>query len=524
MCIMALKPDELARRDNLALQLRTDPLRVTWRFDNLVSADAHQLRVELSCGIATIDSPAERRFLAETFLGSASVLTTADVVEHFKPVLRGKAEALCRGKSAMELMSDAGKAALRDALLRAADQAAFKCGLRALAPVDLSLCSPTLEQIAFEQMQRRLAEEQARGRLEHLRRAGEMLKQFEELRRANPGLEAGELLALINPADRSDMLRIMLLASAGEAPCGPLWAVSGTSLLRIEPGDGEPATTTVPLPQHDLGPLRSVRCDDTDGTLLLGARDGAIVADLDRGLRITAYRAGAGAGSPLGFNRVVRWGGEIWATHSETGVVAWKTDAPDKPYYVIAPTELGGPPRNLTVIDDADMVFSVDDRLVTIARDREGHIAVDLPGRSLGAKVTGILKHGDRVVAALADGRVQIHTGWPLRCAKETRAPGKPTALGLLPWLNGFRILLITGEGALVASGVSDELLTHYAANEQMGHAAAASRRFIAAVSRDRTQIAIWRPWEPDRPAAQIPVPEITGHTAADLAVHASKA
>lgn len=512
---MPLGHDELVRRENDRLQVRREPVRAGWKFAGLASADRHELTVEFCCRIQVEDRPAERQMLAETFLGAAPAVTVSDVEAHFRQALHDRALSVCRAVDVDHLLGDAGKASLREALLNEAERRGFSCGLKAMAPCEIHVSSPSVERARREQMQRRLAEEQAAGRLEHIKRAKELLAQFEELRAANRRLDPGEVLKLLNHADQADVLRISLLAAAGDGPAAPAWAVSGRSLLRIDLADREPSVVSLDLPPHDLGPFRSVSTNGADGTLLLGARDGVIVASVHPAVSIQPYAADVR--SPLGFNRVVRWGGEIWASHSAAGIVAWKADAPQRPFFVAEPASLGGSPRNITVIDERLLVFSVGNRLWTLSRESPDAEVRQSAGPQLKAEVTSMVRHADRLIVALADRSLQTWTCGPIELASETVALSRPASLGVVPWLDSMRLLMATAEGTLLAIGLADGLVTQYAADRRAGHAVAAARHAIAAVSADRDWIVVWWPWDHTRPVAQLRIAAITRHRTADV-------
>src|SRR5438045_2942786 len=77
-------------------------------------------------------------------------------------------------------------------------------------------------------------------------------------------------------------------------------------------------------PPTKLGPLRSVQRIGTEKHLLVGARSGIIDA---RGETYTDQSVV----SQLGFNQAVIWNNEIWASHSEAGIVAWKIGQGERP-------------------------------------------------------------------------------------------------------------------------------------------------------------------------------------------------
>src|SRR5207249_485799 len=104
-----------------------------------------------------------------------------------------------------------------------------------------------------------------------------------------------------------------------------LWAVAGTSLIRIDPRAQRPQIDAQELPD-ELGPLRSVRAAEIDGrrVLLIGARSGVMAFDPAKPAEVRKYAVST-ISSQLGFNAVAWWEGAIWATHREAGLVRWES-------------------------------------------------------------------------------------------------------------------------------------------------------------------------------------------------------
>jgi len=149
---MPLLPNELARRENGRLELRSGPVRVRWNLDDLVTADGHRLHCTFTCSVAALSAPAEWKMLEEVFLAKAMGVTTEDVVRHFAPGFRSAAAGVAREFRA-EAFSKGDKAALAalEPLLGEQDRAAVagvaaEEGMRRL--MQRSRASPSSESCA----------------------------------------------------------------------------------------------------------------------------------------------------------------------------------------------------------------------------------------------------------------------------------------------------------------------------------------------------------------------------------------
>ena len=120
--------------------------------------------------------------------------------DHLTPKLRAAGESISLQQPAEALLTDAGRAELRDALAASLRAAAFAVGVEALAPFDLDADSPGL----------RHKREQAHAdadRSDRLRRAAEVAAEFRQLRDSAPDLDPGALLERLAPADRPAVYR-----------------------------------------------------------------------------------------------------------------------------------------------------------------------------------------------------------------------------------------------------------------------------------------------------------------------------
>jgi hypothetical protein len=361
-------------------------------------------------------------------------------------------------------------------------------------------------------MQRKLAERRAAGQVEHVQRATEMLKQFQALRDATPGLSPGQILDRVNPADRGSMLETLLLATSSGGGGGEreLWAVAGPNLVRINPRVEPPATQLIPLPTH-LGPLRSVQPSDSNGSnrLLIGAQTGVFLFNL-AGSAPPVEFADTEVTSPLGFNSVVRTSDMIFATHAEAGLVAWRGEE-KQPAFAIRPQDQQRP-ANVTALDDQRVIYSAGGN-VFIA-DGEGKV---LPVSSGGEPVMFIAVQGDHVIIVRATGLIeQLDRTTFERVAAAQRA-GDICAAGLLPWLGSTRLLLATEDGPVQCVGADDPLVTQYASPHRGLRAVAAAADTVAGISGDRQRLVLWKSWDGRKPFAEIHLAGIARHRVADV-------
>src|SRR4051794_6030259 len=83
-----LKDNELARKDQDAVECRADPMRVSWTVSDLTTLDSHAMTCFISCSVRIADNPADRRMFAEVFLASREVVSAETISNHFAAAIR----------------------------------------------------------------------------------------------------------------------------------------------------------------------------------------------------------------------------------------------------------------------------------------------------------------------------------------------------------------------------------------------------------------------------------------------------
>ena len=407
--------------------------------------------------------------LAETFLSASSEVTIDDLAGHFAPALRAAAEKSAGLRTAQQWLDDPQRQPLIDALREAGRVVAFSSGVECLAPFHLDLQSPSFQRQRVEELTRQATERRTAQQVEHLQRAGELLRKFEEIRKAAPELSPGQILQQISPADRGSTLDTLLLAGANAPKARQsLYLVAGHALVKVRLND-DPTSATIqlepmPLPET-LGPLRSIQPDDHQ-RILIGARQGVLRVSIDDPTSPIAYADSANT-SPLGFSQVVEWNQGLWACHSGSGLVGWKIDQPDSPIRAIRPQELAdvaGLPadsgaRHLLMLDEMRLLFAVGDRLITLDRAGELRLLDWQPSTA----VQALLLHEEQLLVVHEDGQVSRLDRGSLQWIGAERRASSVSAAGLLPWLGDVRLLLAQESGTIVCAGVNDQLLTQYA-------------------------------------------------------------
>ena len=487
---------------------KLSPSRMVWTLDDLLTQDGHRLTMAFTCRVATVNEPAEQKLLDETF--SPAGLNSQSIVAHFLPLLRSIASEFARKQNAESLMAVAIRSQWITALKSSANETAFSCGLEVLAPFEVEITSPTLQQERLEQMQRIATERRSADRVGHLARSAELLKHWESLKASVPAITPGKLLGQVNPADRGMMLDTLLMAGAAEGggkTQPDLWAVSGPYLLRIDAKLESPQPKLIPLPST-VGPLRSVRSDDR--LLLIGARSGVLIIDPYTPDAARVYRHPSLV-SEHGFTSVTTAGDRVWACHRQGGLVAWNMSDPQNPAVIINPAQLDGEPKHLVCANE--LFFAVGCRVMKILPNGQLSSVI-----AVNSAVVGLFVVDGQILIASESGVITLLDLRTLETTSETSTTGRLSGAALLPWLSSTRLLLNRVDGAIDCIGLEDQLVTQFSAGHTGMRAASACAGKVAAMSSDRQKLLLWNAWDGRRTAAEIYVTGITHHRIADVA------
>jgi hypothetical protein len=527
---MALRDNELARREEGKLSLRPVPVRVTWRLADLSTADNHELRLSFTCSARILSDPAERRMFEEVVLCGRSAFLIDDLAAHFESPIKSAAATTSGKHTAADWLGGSFKEEMITALRKSAEAVAFGCGVEILAPFQLELQSPSFERQRLRMMQQSLAEAQTAGQIEHVQRAAELLKQFQTIRSAAPDLSPGRVLQQISPADRGAVLQTLLLASAREGRAQRLWAVAGPYLVEVEIANGPPKPHLYSLPTA-LGPLRSVSAVEfeSQNRLVVGARSGFMLVDPSAPGDATSFKDHT-VESQLGFNRVLYWGHKkgFVATHGDAGIVQWDAASAGSPKTALRPgrfmadvprsttdsmTTHAPGPRNLQIVDANTLIFSAGGRLFLTDLDQ----LTPVPTES-NADIVSIIPDDRQMFVIHEDGTI---CGFDLASRKLSglaRRGGRIRSAGALPWLGSTRLLLACEDGPLNCIGFDDQLITEYQSAHRGIRAVAGTSDLIAGISGDRQRLILWQSWEGRQPLTEVYLTGATRHRVADVA------
>lgn len=501
-----MRDQPLAERIGEQLVIHPEARAVRWDLSDLVARDGHLLRIVFGARVRALGEPTERRMLTEAFLSHS---TTAVTVEHvrrqFEESIRAAARRLAAEEAAEALLAASRQPVIESALVKAAQAVAFASGIEIVPPYETSISSPTLAHQRLAELQRTQAEARLQRR-----------------REVEAALAIGAPLEPLSPEAFVEHMAAAMDLAAAKAPRATLAAVSGQHLALLPLDNGVAAQLRLIPLDGDLGPLRSVRCIESE-RLLIGAQRGVILLDLAADAPV--HLRDPDLASELGFNDAVLWRGQIWATHGDGGLVAWDPQQPAEPARIwrtdALRRQLHAPdatPRHLLPVDDQRLAFAMGPTLCTI--DADGNL---LARATAGAAIVCLSIHltadGPRVLVIRADGGGELRSPHLLDAAEPWPPIAPAPVAASSACLNHSLAWCATDEGLLTARalhGGALRTIRQFTSTLRAPRRLAATPRYLAALAPDRQRIVLWQTPTSD-PHLTLHLTPHTRHRIADI-------
>lgn len=535
------------------LFVRTTPFNLDYEFPAAGSKDGFACSAAVQCDVQVIPDRAELASFRRTILGGRSSVQREDLQRHCEEVVRTALAAFAASRPAGELLQPVTWDAFDAALAEHFKPLGFASGLMLGRDPRVTFASPAFEQSrrtaeAEEQRRRRLEADEKRrtaaaeARKKHLTELGELLEQLNRTAAQQPGMSTADLIKTFDPVRRGVLYEGLIAQPSTLKATQAILVVAGDELLWFDPAKLAQPMRRLKL-ASEAGPLRSVRIARDDDVLLVGARRGVHIVDVDGRLKHTCPAA-PGVEPRGGFNSAVLVGDYVYATHSEIGLARWRRQsvapAGSPPSQGGAggglespavPSPDGGMVQELCLselttgakavrdvqLDDAGRLwFSADARVIGWQPDgADPPIAVSQP-----AVVTALLVADGRIHAGLEDGRI---IRWDVADSSRIDMLRGPTdqAVHSLCWTAGGgvpRLLIADGRPQLDCQVLRDAYLGTYACDQRLLWGQAAED-CIVGVNDRRDHLFLWRPDSPQRPEAGVSVGRLCGRSIQDVAL-----
>jgi len=263
--------------------------------------------------------------------------------------------------------------------------------------------------------------------------------------------------------------------------------------------------------------VRHVLPADPPGVLMVGAARGLYEYSIEAAEPRAVFRAGGSREVRGGFNAVALAGERVWGSHSELGLLCWHRDRPDAPQAVLeALTGRAQTVRGVT-FQDGRVFCAIDAGVAAVPADAPDSDAVLYRGSR--AILTALAVAGGDVFAGNAEGEI-LH--WPVD------APDGPSVLHagnrrpaesihVLPTAGVDRLFFTDTSLAVHARVRGDSYACRYEAGGQTLRRVEVAPDLLVAINDVRDRLICWRPSQPVRPSAVVPVSRLLRRSVQDV-------
>ncbi|MEE9296021.1 MAG: SPFH domain-containing protein [Phycisphaerae bacterium] len=510
--------------------VRTTPVAVSLDGITVSSLDEYQCAAAVSFRVSLIAEASELHSFQKAIVGSAQVARTAALQAHFEPyVLRSLAE-IAEGRGVEVLISPSNAGTLSAEMADGLKRAAFSCGLRIEKPVDVRFDSAVYRQVVRSRADARRRQEEfaanrriemavETARQEHSQKLAELLDEMKSLADRSPDHDLGDLVRTFSEVDRGPLYAALFAADGARAVTERIVVASGRELLFFDPASLDTPVTRVSMPES-IGPVRSVQMHLDAGNerrLFVGAAHGLHELDVEGSGDVVTYVADSGDRVQGGVNSVALAGDQVFASHSELGVLYWRRGGSGPAGRLMHDQTKNAKAVRCVRFLNGAVYFSIDERVIRMAADRLDQEPVGFRGsRSL---ISALCPTGDGVYAGNAEGEVLY---WP---AGETGQPeilhsGRQRSAESVVVLDfgGLRRLFYTETSlAVFARVIGDTFICRYEAGGQTLRRVEVAPDVIVATNEVRDRLICWRPGQPDAPYGVASVSQLTSHSIQDV-------
>lgn len=543
--------------------VRATPMRLAFDPVAVESSDGHECSAMIGLAVQVVPERADLDAFCNTILGSSRRAGVNRLTMHLRDAVYRAAHEFAAARPAEALVHSRDDDAFSRHLSTALKPVTFAAGLSLAGQITLEVFSEAFE--AARRAERHAAEQQRRlglrqqlqeaeqaARRKHVEELSAMLDRLDALARQRPGVDTARLIQTFDVAERGELYRQLLTREVSARRTAVVAVVAGNELLLFDPNDGSLASRRAL--EGAPGPLRSVRLMHNGiDEFLVGAMHGVYRVARNGG-PVTAYEFDPPGGRVRGgVNAAVLLHGQLFASHSEVGVIQWDVDAPNAPRIILNEQTSGASAvRDIQADEEETLWFTAGERVIgwsprrsdavysAALPDAAGGATADAPATlapgvtqqigtlvSIGSILASGSSGGAPRVAALCVANRQVFAGtsdgrlvtWPCRdpSAHQTLLTGEGKVESV-QWMSGAgvdRLLVASGRPHLWLLVLGDAYRGEYRAADPLRWAAAADD-WIIAVNELRDRLLVWRPWRPEAPERTIFVGRQVGHSIQD--------
>lgn len=512
-----------------ALFVRTTPFEFAYEFDGFESSDGFPFRGNVAMTVFVVPERTELLSFKRDVMGSGRSVQQERLRRHCEEAVQIGLARFTSTRPAEQLVRPDAWDEFDGVLHESFKPVGFSSGLALGRDPRLTLKSMAYEEsrsaAKAAEIRRQRQEEEERRRQEanasrdqHLENLGAMLTKVREMANATGAVEVGDLIKTFGAEERGDLYQSLLSLDQPTRTTRYILVVAGSSLLWFDPVKPGEIARKIKLPKEEIGALRSVRVVDVQGEprVLVGARSGIHVFDKEGEALHTCVLHGRPE-LRGGFNAATMIGGDVYATHSEVGLVRWRHGVPDTAIHCLEHLTEGCHSVRDAQRDDAGRLWlGIDNMIVSWnpkADDSEQATAAP-------AEVTTLAVADGYATAGLKNGAIVRWLTDDLK-TMETLRSHTNAAVRSVAWMRGGgvpRLLVGDGRAFLELMVLGDAYHGQYRCLHEMRWGFAAED-IVVGVNDSRDTFIVWNKNRPNEAAAAVSVRRLTGRSIQDVAL-----
>lgn len=511
------------------LFVRTVPFELGYDFADFESSDGFWFSGRAELVVHVVTDRTELASFKRELLGSSRSVNCERLRRHCEEAVQSALAKFLSTRPAEQLVRPDTWNEFDDVLADAFKQVGFSTGLALGRDPRLTLKSTAYEESRSEaraaeirkereaeEARRREAAAQARDR--HLADLGAMLSKVREMATATGTLDVGDMIKAFSADQRGELYQGLLSLDNAAKSTRHVLVVAGSALVWFDPNHPQEIARKLKLPKDEIGSLRSVRVVESQGVdrVLVGARNGVFVLEGDGEILYTCVLHGRPE-LRGGFNAATMIGTDVYATHSEVGLVRWRKDSPETAIHCLEHLTEGSHSVRDVQRDDAGRLWMGVDNIVVSWNPKE-----DDSDHAAGApaEVTTLTVADGYAIAGLKNGAIVRWLAGDMK-NMETLRPHTGSAVRSVKWLRGGgvpRLLVGDGRSYLELMVLGDAYHGQYRCLHEMRWGFA-SDDVVVGVNDSRDTFILWKKNTPDQPAAHVSVRRLTGRSIQDVAL-----
>lgn len=521
-----LTSDEVAE----VIWVRTGTFSLKYTNVAVHSIDHYQCHADVELRVHLIPEAAELVGFRNRVIGSANTANHSTVADYFRPQIALGLAGAADGRGVGVLIDAENAETIGGELFESLKPAAFGAGVHIDAQIHIQIDAPMYRQSlrTRAELKRRREQISAKDRVEQARaqaersnseRVATLLEQLRERAEASPSDSLATLVQQFDETERCHLYEALFATCDNALATDRIIVGSGDELLSFEPGSSDTPKDRITV-AGDIGPIRSVQTYlDANGAqrLCIGASVGVYELAADLGGEMISYRADEVGEVRGGVNSVAIAGDQLYATHSELGLLVWDRRA-DEPARRLC-REVTDPAKAVRCarFHPTGVYFSADHVVYRmLAGDEGANLEPFVGSRSI---ITAVCVTDRNVYAGNAEGEV---VAWSLD------RPGDPTVIHtgrrrscesvFMVDFDGIERLFYTDtSSAVFARIIDDSFISRFEAGGQTLRRVEVAADLIVATNEARDRLFVWKTSTPDTPSAVLPIARLTTHSVQDV-------